>query len=123
MALRSFTAPDGTTWRAWQVNPRSMLQGGPQRRVRERRGQDVLLYRGPERRVAERRRRAEDVAGLPAGMEAGWLAFEADGAAAKRRLAPPPAGWEELPDGELVELWRRAAPVPALRPPGSAAAP
>jgi hypothetical protein len=42
-------------------------------------------------------------------MTGGWLCFESDGD--KRRLVCPPAGWDELPEAELVEMLGRAAPV------------
>src|SRR4051794_41963790 len=37
------------------------------------------------------------------GFEKGWLTFESD-AGALRRLAPIPAGWEDLQAGRLVGL-------------------
>ncbi|MEW5929524.1 MAG: hypothetical protein AB1941_18875 [Gemmatimonadota bacterium] len=111
MALRSFTAPDGTAWLAWKVTPATVLYDGPQRRTRDRRGQDVILYRGPERRVAERRRGMPTRPLLSSGLDRGWLAFEAESGGAKRRLCPPPDGWEQLPDAELVRLWHAAEPV------------
>ena len=43
------------------------------------------------------------------GMTEGWVCFESDGD--KRRLVGPPAGWEQLPDTELVEMLGRAAAV------------
>jgi hypothetical protein len=42
-------------------------------------------------------------------MHGGWLCFESDGD--KRRLAEPPANWEELSEGDLRALFARAAPV------------
>lgn len=48
---------------------------------------------------------------INAGFEKGWLTFEAD-SGALRRLAPIPAGWDELPAEELVQLLRRAKEVP-----------
>ena len=98
MALRSFTAPDGTAWLAWKVTPATVLY-------------DVILYRGPERRVAERRRTAPSRPLLTGKLDNGWLAFEAESGEAKRRLCPPPEGWERLPDAELVRLWHAAEPV------------
>lgn len=111
MALRSFTAPDGTAWRVWQVTPAAVLHAGPERRVRDRRGQDVILYRGPERRAGQRRRGGSVYAGVTPGLAGGWLAFEAEAGTAKRRLSPPPAGWEDLPAESLSALWEQAAPV------------
>lgn len=45
------------------------------------------------------------------GFEKGWLTFESD-SGALRRLAPIPAGWEDLPADRLIELLRRANEVP-----------
>ena len=42
-------------------------------------------------------------------MAAGWLCFENDGD--KRRLAGPPAEWEQLPDGDLLKLLANATTV------------
>ena len=107
MPLRSFTAPDGALWRAWEVTPKAGT-GSVERRARDRRSPDpVLRYKGPERRKRERRRGLAGFSVLPGDLQQGWLVFESEGA--KRRLAPPPAGWDTCPEPELVELWRRAA--------------
>jgi hypothetical protein len=111
MALRSFTAPDGTAWLAWKVTPATVLYDGPQRRLNDRRGQDIIIYRGPERRVSERRRTAPTRPLLTGHLDSGWLAFEAESGEAKRRLCPPPEGWDRLPDAELIRLWHAAEPV------------
>lgn len=111
MALRSFTAPDGTAWLAWKVTPATVLYDGPQRRLRDRRGQDIIIYRGPERRVNDRRRAAPTRPLLSGRLDNGWLAFEAESGEGKRRLCPPPEGWDQLPDEELIRLWHAAEPV------------
>lgn len=46
---------------------------------------------------------------VAAGYDQGWLTFESE--AEKRRLAPVPAEWFELPEGQLAALLERAAPV------------
>lgn len=112
--MREFTAPDGRMWRVWQVVPTCYGTVYDRPRHRERRGQDVLLYKGPERRRSERRK------GLPAmrpvvivpELQRGWLTFESGGV--KRRLAPPPPHWEQLTDAELVRAWAQASPVGKL---------
>ncbi|HEX6750113.1 MAG TPA: hypothetical protein VF092_22655 [Longimicrobium sp.] len=107
MALRSFTAPDGTAWRVWQVTPSAPPGGVAERRVRDRRSPDpVLRWKGAERREAERRKGLPRLPRLGGGLEHGWLVFECDGE--KRRLAPPPEGWASLEEPELVALWSRA---------------
>jgi hypothetical protein len=45
------------------------------------------------------------------GFDKGWLTFESE-MGALRRLAPVPAGWEDLPDERLVLLLRRSTEVP-----------
>lgn len=43
----------------------------------------------------------------------GWLAFETKGE--KRRLSPYPDVWANMPDDELEQLCRQAAPVKPSR--------
>ena len=56
--------------------------------------------------VIERRKHGEQRASLPDALRKGWLAFESR--AERRRLAPIPNGWEEMPDARLEELLERA---------------
>lgn len=105
MALRTFTAPDGDEWRVWQVIPTPRLH---ENRTGERRGQDVLAYTGPERREDDRR--GVEARFVEPRLAAGWLCFES--AREKRRLAPPPSGWDALADDGLAELWSRAQHAP-----------
>jgi hypothetical protein len=49
------------------------------------------------------------------GMHAGWLCFESDGD--KRRLADPPAGWDQLSEQELVRLLAQATQAKARAQP------
>jgi hypothetical protein len=115
MGLRTFVAPDGDEWRVWKVIPTRTLEDV---REWERRGQDVLAYDGPERRAEERR----DTRGIPfvnPALAKGWLCFESPNG--KRRLAPPPAAWEDLPDAEVLALWEQADVVPPRALPTSGA--
>jgi hypothetical protein len=114
MGLRTFVAPDGDEWRVWKVIPTRTSEDV---REWERRGQDVLAYTGPERRDEERR--ARSLPFVSPTLAGGWLCFESE--RGKRRLAPPPALWEELPEAELIALWQQAENVP-LRTHGSGAA-
>ena len=104
MGLRTFIAPDGAEWRVWNVVP--SLAMNEESRQWERRGQDVLAYGGPERRQDDRRNAPPFVSPQ---LSSGWLCFES--AAAKRRLAPLPEGWENVSEDELADLWKRAQPV------------
>ena len=46
---------------------------------------------------------------LPDEYQRGWLVFECEHG--KKRLAPPPDGWDSCPECDLVEHWRRARDV------------
>ena len=107
MGLRTFIAPDGTEWRVWNVVPSLALNEDS--REWERRGQDVFAYDGPERRQQEDQGRRHTLPFVSPRLSSGWLCFESP--AAKRRLAPTPDGWEEVPDVELVTFWETAEPV------------
>ncbi len=82
MALREFTDARGIAWRVWDTRPVSTA-------IRD-------AFRG------------------------GWLTFEqgteqeteqeAGHGAMRRRLAPIPEGWEDLPEGELLRLRADAQP-------------
>jgi hypothetical protein len=72
------------------------------RAIADRRVQVIPGY-SPERRIrAERRRRV-----AAPKLERGWVCFESG--PEKRRLAPPPPDWAEVPEGQLEELCERAA--------------
>lgn len=106
MPLRSFRDPDGTPWEVWQVTPEGCTPWSAQR-IRERRSPEpVFLYTGPERRSAERRRNAPVPARIASELADGWLVFESGGA--KKRLAPPPPGWDTCPEETLLEYLQRA---------------
>ena len=92
MALRSFADPQGMSWDVWEVtsyaiNPLDEAQAAPR----------------------------EPSANLVAVPGAGWLCFQRG--AEKRRLAPIPARWAELPDAALADLLARAEPVRRRRTP------
>jgi hypothetical protein len=106
MPLRSFRAPDGTTWEVWQVTPENATPWTANR-IRDRRSPEpVLLYRGPERREGERRKNAPVPARIASQLAGGWLVFESPGA--RKRLAPPPPGWDSCPEATLLEYLHRA---------------
>jgi hypothetical protein len=47
---------------------------------------------------------------VPGLMKTGWLCFE--NGTHKKRIAPIPAGWEELSDAALLALARDVSPQP-----------
>jgi hypothetical protein len=103
MALREFRDSQGRAWMAWDVPPPrtySYTRSGADRRVTPTPG-----YKPERRMIVERRRRT-----LMAGLERGWVCFQSE-ADEKRRLAPPPAGWDALPDDELRDLCERGMPM------------
>ena len=92
MAHRTFKDRHGRTWEVWEVQP-TMAE---RRAARQ------------EASVAfERRKHSEPRASLPDDLRRGWLAFESRNE--RRRLAPPPRGWSELSDADLVDLLEGAA--------------
>jgi len=98
-------------WNAWDVHP---LWG--ERRTGDRR-HDATGLPSPsairERRHADRRRESGLRISLPARLAKGWIAFECGDL--RRRVAPIPAGWHELPDSGLFERWRDAEELPPRR--------
>ena len=113
MSIRSFRAADGVTWQVWNVVP------GLPDRLERRAGYDrrspepVIRYTGPERRESSDRRRNSPF--VSPQFASGWLTFESP--TEKRRLAPIPREWENLPDAELARLCGQAKPVASLSPP------
>jgi hypothetical protein len=85
MAVREFTARDGRRWRAWDVSPEAI----------------------------EPLTRGEDY--LADCFRDGWVVFETLDGSDKRRLCPPPYGWEHRSDANLEDLLERAD---ILRPRG-----
>ena len=111
MTVRIFSGADGVPWQVWAVQPPS-----PDRRSgEERRADDASDPWHERRRGQDRRVRDVGRPGAIAGpLSRGWLCFEAVGpeeGAARRRLAPIPADWEECGEATLCALLEQAAPV------------
>ena len=100
MSVRNLRDDLGRSWTVWDVSPQLV----------ERRRPTPDETGAPAR---ERRRRREARAPLTNGFERGWLAFETQGE--KRRLAPIPEGWAELPDEALRALLAQATVTPRTR--------
>ena len=98
MGHRFFRDSRGTEWQAWDVVPQlAERRTGDRRRASGggRLAAGVIERRGrPERRLTVGRR-----AVLTAGLDAGWLCFEAH--AEKRRLTPIPQDWLRCDDACL----------------------
>ena len=100
MGYRIFRDSAGTEWQAWDVVPRLS-----ERRLGERRARAAAVPR-PERRRVERRVQAGRRPLLSAGLDNGWLCFEAP--VEKRRLAPIPSDWLSCATARLEEYLRAA---------------
>lgn len=111
MPIRSFRTADGVSWQVWNVLPG---RRDTERRIGyDRNPEPVFRYTGPERRQGEDRRHRP--AFLSPQLATGWLTFECT--TEKRRLAPIPQHWEQLPDAGLERLCRDAYPVAPIQPP------
>jgi hypothetical protein len=100
MSLRDFIDSKGTAWTAWDIPPaRAYLP----RRTNERRVSPTTSYT-PERRTGAERRRRQ----VPPQLLHGWVCFESE--VEKRRLIPPPEGWESMELEELERLCQQATP-------------
>lgn len=106
---RTFLDDLARLWSAWDVIP-----AWGDRRVAERRDRrESAGSRLVDRRGRERRRVPGLRIALPPRLAGGWLAFEYRDE--RRRLAPIPSGWSELPEPGLRELWRGAERLPPRR--------
>lgn len=106
---RTFLDDLSRLWNAWDVIP-----AWGERRTSNRRERAKLPgARVVDRRMQDRRRLRGLRIALPPRLAQGWIAFEH--ADERRRVAPIPAGWAELPESALRELWREAEHLPPRR--------
>jgi hypothetical protein len=103
MAYRSFRDEEGRPWEAWDVTPQ--LQ---ERRRADRRAGSAAAANGADRRVRSERRMRGNARAALAGLEQGWLCFEAP--REKRRLSPIPSDWVRCDEARLREYCRQAKP-------------
>ncbi len=102
MGYRVFTDSQGMEWQTWDVVPRLA-----ERRAVERRRSVAATPSTGERRLANDRRVTSGRRPmLSAGLDGGWLCFEAR--AEKRRLTPIPADWLRCDDDCLERYCRQA---------------
>jgi hypothetical protein len=105
MVQRTFADPDGTLWNVTAIQPQLTERRHAKRRI----ASNVVLPSGAERRSLPDRRHMHEVrAPVRDGFEQGWLVF--DNGQVKRRLAPVPAGWEQMTTPELQALCAKAKP-------------
>lgn len=98
MTHRQFRDSRAVEWEVWEVQPVPIVQPLLDRRSRPRAADEqAALSRTSELMLPQ------------AGMSNGWLLFESG--SEKRRLAPIPEGWADLPPAGLEALCGRAAPA------------
>lgn len=101
MAHRTVVDDRGRRWEVWEVHPTNAeRRAGAERR-------------GVPRPTADRRHRTEPRLRADPVLAAGWLAFSWDGE--KRRLAPIPEGWTDVPDQAVLHLLEKATPAGRVR--------
>jgi hypothetical protein len=104
MGYRLFKDSQGTEWQTWDVVPHlAERRTGDRRRVN-------APPPGRERRAMDRRITSSRRSVVSAGLDCGWLCFEAP--VEKRRLAPIPADWLRCAEEQLEEYLRQAKPAP-----------
>jgi hypothetical protein len=94
MSHRQFTDSTGRIWDVWDVHPTVAANS-------------LAIYRHTEAAEARDPRKA-----VAPSLADGWLCFEH--VAERRRLAPIPPGWTELPTPELERLRDAAVRVRTL---------
>ena len=108
MGYRIFKDSKGTEWQTWDVVPQLAERRGGDRRRGEMSASDASMLserrRANDRRVVTGRRPT-----LSAGLDGGWLCFEAQ--VEKRRLTPIPADWLRCDDACLERYCRQAKPA------------
>ncbi len=106
---RTFLDDLSRLWNAWDVIP-----AWGERRLADRRAKtEGVRTRAVDRRYIERRRTRGLRISLPPRLAHGWVAFEHGDE--RRRVAPIPPSWYELPESELRALWRGAEELPPRR--------
>jgi hypothetical protein len=103
VALLEFEDSQGRRWMAWEVRPPRVHS--PVRSPVDRRTLQEAKAHPDRRATADRRTRPFHPA-----LAYGWICFQSD--AEKRRLAPPPEGWERCSDEELERLCGQGSPTP-----------
>jgi hypothetical protein len=106
MPKRQFRDADGKYWDVWDVFPTDLVgRSSYDRRASGRGDRDTAARFGPM---------------LDPALEAGWLCFQCG--LTRRRFAPIPPAWAELPDGVLRVMLEIAIAVKAQAEPSKSAA-
>lgn len=96
---RQFFDANGVSWDVWDVSPQDLSRVDYDRRTTARNQGDVP-------RVLS--------ASVYPELREGWLCFQSP--LEKRRFAPIPPDWHDLPDGVLRVMLEVATPAPAAEP-------
>ena len=104
MGYREFKDSRGTEWQTWDVIPRLS-----DRRVNERRKIVAQPPHSDRRFRSDRRMLTGHRSVLTAGLDGGWLCFEAP--SEKRRLSPIPADWLSCGVDSLENYCAQATPA------------
>jgi hypothetical protein len=106
MGYRVFRDSQGTEWQTWDVVPHlTERRATDRRRAAVAAAMPAVERRAtPDRRMGAGRRPL-----LSAGLDAGWLCFEAP--SEKRRLTPIPADWLRCDEACLEHYCRQARPA------------
>ena len=104
---RTFLDDLARLWNAWDVIPAWGERRSTERRV------GASTKRTGERRLRERRHARGVRIALPPRLAHGWIAYECGDE--RRRTAPIPDEWSDLPESGLRELWRVAEQLPPRR--------
>jgi len=100
---RQFRDASGAQWDVWDVHPQDALQRTSYDRRNSERGGDPDDGFRPERNAV-----------VDPLLEDGWLCFQSG--SVRRRFAPIPPAWSELPDPVLRVMVDIASPVGAAPP-------
>ena len=106
MGSRVFRDSQGIEWQTWDVVPQLAERRGTERRRGEA---GVAVVAEERRRPADRRVIVGRRPLLSAGLDNGWLCFEAS--SEKRRLTPIPRDWLRCDDDCLERYCRQARPA------------
>lgn len=106
MGYRVFRDSRGMEWQTWDVVPHLTERRAADRR---RAAMAAAMVRVERRGTADRRVGAGRRPLLSAGLDAGWLCFEAP--SEKRRLTPIPADWLRCDEACLERYCRQARPA------------
>ena len=101
MPHRKIQDEGGRFWDVWDTYPTI---------IDRRAGRD---RRTGARAARERRQKSEPRVSVEPQFRDGWLAFQSGNE--WRRLAPIPDAWEQLSDGDLLELLTRAGALSVTR--------